>query len=207
MTAPVENTNDIVEAIKLIAPFLTIWFFIALFIGIWKLLKFWGSLEEKLKNTEKIQSTIRRIDENISSINWNLKVIQSRVDKVEWSYLQSFSPINLTQKWKELVDSEKIENSIINNWSNISQYIEKNCSWMNPYNIQEFLFSTAMSDLSKLMDNDWLERLKIKAYNDWVPVELLGRVVAIVVRNKYLEEKWISHEEIDKCDPTVKKSS
>lgn len=205
------DINTVIEFLKTVAPYLTIWVGIFLISTYSKLMKFWWSTEERLKHTDKLDSVIGTINQNMSEIKGTLNVITSRLDKVEWSYTQHFSPIDLTKKWKEIIESERVQESIINRWDEIKSLLKKECVKMNPYDIQEFLFSTALTKLNLLLDDEWFTRLKTRAYKEGVPIEVFSRIVAVVIRNKYLNEKWINVDEIDKHDPAqpekVKKKS
>ena len=227
-----EITNNIVDVVNSwnwLYDWAFFWWWIALFLTIlWLIVSFclwWWWAKEKLKKTDKFDDTIDRINNHFSDININLWVLTKQFDKlervVEWMQwtlnilttksskmpeplIQSNSPISLTDAWKRIAEEEEMQKWIDNKWGEIKKFIKEHCKWLNPYDIQQFLLSVSMTNLEALIDEDWVNRLKLRAYNAWVPLELLANVVAVLVRDKYFKEEWINTEEIDECDPTKK---
>jgi hypothetical protein len=78
--------------------------------------------------------------------------------------LQSYSPINLTEKGKEIAKNSRIEDFIAQKWEEIKNIVKSQCKNKNPYDIQEFLFDFAKDHLEKILGKDLVEELKIIAY-------------------------------------------
>lgn len=206
MTGELANWNQVVRALQALSPFIVIWVSAGVFGFIISIAKFRGSVSEKFKSVNSLNDTIRRVDQSLSEIKWNISIIESRIQRTEDAYVQAHSPISLTQRWKDLAVDVWIEQSIINVWDSLKSLIEEQTKWKNPYDIQEFLLSMSLKDLGSMIDKEWLERLKTKAYNEWVPLAVLWRIVAIIVRDKYFQENSIDHKEVDECDPSKKES-
>lgn len=193
-----QNHLDIWEALKTLSPFIVIGISGGFLWGIIQAAKFWGAAEEKLNSVNTLNANIQSIQESISEIKGRLNLLQPQNKD---RFTQSQSPINLTEEGKRLVEELKIEDSIASKWEEIKAAIMKDNKNKNPYDVQEFLFSMALTAPEKLVDQDGLSRIKKRAYDEGVPLASLSRVVAIVARNKYLKEENIPEEDIDRHDP------
>jgi len=160
----------------------------------------WGSIKEKLKSVDKVDWNLNSITKNISKMEWILDLIQKRIDKIDW-LTQSNSPISLTEKWEKIAKESNVEQFIANKWSQTKNSIQNECKNKNPYDIQEFLFDFIRSNLEEIVGKSWVEKLKLIAYNEWVDIYSISRVIAVIIRDKYFQEKNIDTKEVDKCDP------
>lgn len=195
--------EKIIEFLGDILPYVWIWWSFAIFLFAFKIVKAWWKYEAKMESIDKVNEDIKKINTDISEIKWNINFIISRIDKMDWGFTQTKSPISLTKKWEDLAKEEEIYDSIAIKWQEIKTIINENCKDLNPYDIQQFILKETMLNLDKFLDEKWLERLKIRAYKEWVKLEALARIIAVIIRNKFFEDEKININDIDKHDPNI----
>jgi len=152
------------------------------------------------KSVDKIEVSIDAIRQDISYLKGSLDVYKSgKADQL----IKSKSPVSLTDKGKEVSNELKAEEIIGRTWDTIYKILEENISDKNAYDIQQYCFEKISVDPEKYFDKDGINALKIYAFKEGSPLQLYTRLLAILIRDKYLETKGISLSEIDKYDPKV----
>ncbi len=155
------------------------------------------SLETKKAEDLVIQ---RRLDEIIYSI----KELQLPLAKkiITDPFIDTHSPLSLTQKGIEKSKELNIEEMIDKNWEQISNLISTHSSsTTNPYDIQQLcLVECVVTPTDFLNEND-LDVIKRDAYNTGSSLELYMQIVAVIIRDRYFKENNIDPSEVDIHDP------
>lgn len=160
--------------------------------------------EENRRVTESIEKISERINANIDEIRRDIAylkgvndIYKSNVDP----YAQSHSPISLTALGKEVAEEIGVSEMIQRNWSAIKSDIDNNAEGKSAYDVQEYCIETSVVELEKFLLPEDLAKLKDYAYNKGRQIVAFSQIFAIMIRDKYMAEKGIPIEEIDKTTP------
>ena len=149
---------------------------------------------------DKTESNIDEIRRDISFIKGSLDVITSTKDK----FTEKNSPISLTDAGKEIVLANNLDATVANNWQKINAVLQE-VKNKNPYDLQEFCIQTAFVDSNKFFSAQDVEKLKIIAYKQGVPLISVTRMMGILIRDRYFRENNINVDEVDNHDPNKPK--
>lgn len=83
--------------------------------------------------------------------------------------------------------------------------IDVNSESKNAYDIQELCVDTASMSLEKMFLQDGVNLVKTYAFNNGTYLSSYGRLIGVIVRDRYFEAKGINKDEVDQYDPLVKK--
>ena len=160
--------------------------------------------EENKRVAESIEKISERINVNIDEIRRDIAylkgvndIYKSNVDP----YAQSHSPISLTALGKEVAEEIGVSEMIQRNWDAIMNDIDNNAEGKSAYDIQEYCIETSVVELEKFLLPEDLAKLKDYAYNKGRQIVAFSQIFAIMIRDKYMAEKGIPIEEIDKTTP------
>lgn len=169
---------------------------------IYKLTK-WSTRLDTEHNT--IVKAYEKTDKSIDDIRKDLSYIKGTLDlltkNAENSLAKAHSPISLTDKGKEIADELNIDFIIDNNWQRIKSNLDSKVKNKNPYDIQQYCRETAAVEPEAFFTNEEVLLLKKEAYNKGLNFITLSIVPALRIRDRYMKEKGISIEDIDKHDP------
>ena len=161
-----------------------------------------GSVLEKYKLIDKMESTLDKIKDDMSIVKAFMEVAQRNSNP----FAQSQSPINLNKKGVEVSNNLKAKEIINSVWDKISSKVSGEISIVkerNSYSIQEICFKIGKS-YSKYFSSSDMDRIKTVAYDEGVDLSSFDLLFGIEIRNRYFLENKIGIEEIDKHDPAKK---
>lgn len=141
-----------------------------------------------------------RLSNEIGFVNRNIRIIAEKVnaDIINPSTLtQSMSPLSLTETGKQKAVELGIIDSINANWESISAYITEKSDSNNPYDLNRLCINDTDLFPEKFLSPDVIERIKIEAYKAGDIFSSYMRVVAVIVRDRYFEEKGILTSDIE----------
>lgn len=148
---------------------------------------------------EVFNSNINAMKTDISTLKEDISFLKGMNDICgKDPYAQSHSPISLTELGKKVSKEIGVDEMIQRNWNNIANDIDQNTDGMTAYDIQQYCIETAVVKPEKFLLPDDLNKLKDYAYNQGKPIVAFAQIFAITIRDKYLKEKGIHIEEIDK---------
>jgi len=100
-------------------------------------------------------------------------------------YAAAHSPLTLTPKGVEKVESLGINNMIDKKWDDISNFVSSNVKSRNPYDIQQFFIGQCWLFPEKFVEADDLDKLKLDAYNEGISIDSYMRIIAILSLEKF----------------------
>jgi hypothetical protein len=156
-----------------------------------------------------ISKSILKIEAHIDESRRDLSYLKGSMDILRQpgipALVQSHSPISLNQLGASIAEELQVEKVIDRNWNIIFKVLESGVCDKNAYDIQQFILDQIATDPEKFIDKDGLVELKKYAFNKGLPLQYYTPVYGVIIRDKYLKQKGIPIDEIDKHDPTIKK--
>lgn len=162
--------------------------------------------KENTKTCEKLEKHAEKVDKNMDEIRRDISFLKAMVDVYNRptppeALAKSHSPVSLTEKGKEVSENLGAEEMIAKNWEKIFNILEKDVCDKNAYDIQEYCIETSIVELDKFIDAASIEKVKLYAYKAGQPIAYYAPIFGISIRDRYLAEKGISVEEVDKNNP------
>lgn len=150
------------------------------------------------KNTEN--------DVNICGIKDTLASMKATLDLLYHAHLatvQTKSPLSLSDIGSVIAKDLDIVQKVGTHWNEIVVKIEeKNPS--NPYDVQIVAMEGAEQYFSTIFSKEEQEGVKLYAYQHGNNLREITPIIGIIIRDKYLKEKGIATEEIDRHAPITK---
>lgn len=162
-----------------------------------KITKITSSHENIEKSSNKIDGYIDTMRNDIVYIKGVLQLLQNQNN----DFAQAHSPINLSQKGKELAKTIHVEAMVDRNWQNAKKQIDAEVVNKNAYDIQQYCIETMAVEPTKFLCEDDVMMLKQHAYSIGRTFQAVSIVPALTIRNRYFEEKNINVADVDKFDP------
>lgn len=160
------------------------------------------------KTSEKIEKHAEKVDKHMDEIRRDISYLKAMVDIYKSgtpdALAKSHSPVSLTSLGIKVSEELGAENMIARNWDKIFKVLEDEVCDKNAYDIQEYCLETATVELEKFLDAASIEALKLYAYKAGKTVAYYAPIFGIAIRDKYLQAKGISVEEVDRNDPKKK---
>lgn len=107
-------------------------------------------------------------------------------------------PITISDAGKEMIKRIGMDKMFERNWPRIESLIRENAVSKHPYDIQEFCLYQTIVFPEKFLQPEELDCVKLDAYNNGLNLLPYMRVIAVLARDKYLEENGYKVEDIDK---------
>lgn len=164
---------------------------------IYKITKFTTTWNMKEKGFDKLESKVDDLTSEVSYIKTQLNIFINNAG----GFVQSHSPIGLSELGKRTAEEMGINSILANNWDSIFDYIDKNVESKNAYDIQQFCIETSTINLDKIISKQDLEHLKMFAYNQGKPLALYGSMIGVLIRDKYFQQKGINPAAVDEHEP------
>lgn len=165
------------------------------------------NIKQKNEATDKkINDYCSKQDQNMDEIRKDIAFLKAMIDIFKSNppqqVAQSHSPISLTEYGLQVANELNADAIIARNWERIMADLEQNVKDKNAYDIQQYCIETTTVDLSKFIDAEAINTVKFKAYNEGRPIAFYAPIFGIKIRDRYLKEKGMSVEEIDKHSPS-----
>lgn len=152
------------------------------------------------ESTKKVDNYIDTLREDISFIKGSIASMRNNINN-DQPLAQAHSPISLTPKGIALADEINIDAMVNQNWDKIRTQIDAAVSDKNAYDIQQYCIETAAVAPERFFDTSDILLLKQFAYQKGRLLQDLSIIPAIKIRDRYMQEKGIATDEIDKHDP------
>ena len=139
---------------------------------------------------------------------YSLSDIKSTTDLLYNAHLQTVkkeSPVSLTELGKEIAKEISAEEKVNNYWSEIKNKIESHTP-TNPYDVQQIAMEIAKECFKKIFSLGEQSKIKTISYEKGLNILQIYPIIGIFIRDRYLQEKNMGVDEIDKFDPAVKKT-
>ena len=168
-----------------------------------------GSIIEKFKLVNKLESAIESIKGDLSSIKARIEVFQNWMEVFQKNsnpFAQQKSPVSLNKKGIEVAKKISADTILNKCWSKISAKIKEELDKRqdhNPYTVQEICFAIGQS-YSNFFDKDDMDKVKTVAYHEGVDLSAFDLLIGISIRNRYFDENNINVKNVDKHDPAHK---
>ena len=178
-------------------------------VGVWYVTKFTTNLSRDVKECknedDKLDKKIDKVDSKLDKIKDDIAYIKATIGTINTNnpsgLTQSFSPIGLTDKGKNMAEQMGVRGFIVTNWENILQYIDKNSKSMSAYDIQQLCIETASVSLDRLFTEEDVVKVKLFAFENGQNLVYYGGMIGIIIRDMYFKERSIEISEVDKSDP------
>lgn len=164
-------------------------------------------MEEQDRRREETERSIIRID---ATLTYMQKSMDALVQSLQGSqrgtpdpYTQAHSPLSLTPLGMEMVAKTGMNEMLQKKWDSIRNMIDKNSESKNPYDIQQYCLEQAVVFPEKFLNSEDLDRLKTDAFQKGLTLMPYMRAVAVLVRDRYFEEKGIDIKEVDASNPMI----
>lgn len=148
------------------------------------------------KNFDKLFSVLDAIKDNVFKLSVE-KDLRTSIKTEDTGFVQSNSPLSVAPRGQEISDELNFTQMIANNWQSIHSRIKENVKSRNAYDIQEYCVDLASIHIDKVLTGRDLERVKLKAYNKGDNVYFYGKVLGVMIRDKYFEVENIKTQEED----------
>lgn len=151
------------------------------------------------KSTQKTESHIDEIRRDLSYIKGSIDIVKSGAPTL----MQSHSPISLTDIGREVAKELEADILIGRNWDKISTSL-LNVKDKSAYDIQEYCIETASVEPDLFFDAHTQHFIKDFAFKKGMPIQLYLRLLGVIIRDRYFEEKGINVTEVDEYDQNIK---
>ncbi len=195
MSESIINTGVI--AGSLIAIFTVLFFFVKMFRMVSDI---YQTSQNRNKLLDEWQTEIPQMNRKLNDISTLVNTIFTYLKNNDNKFVQSHSPISLTKDGKRLVDVLNIEGIIDVNYEHLSASIDGKKP-NNAYDIQELSMEIMQDFLKNMIDEEILTSMKKFAYQEGVSLDALYLAFSIVLRDKILQEKGFTLEDVDKSNP------
>jgi len=161
-----------------------------------KLMKFIAKWEHRDDDLSRIKD---KLDNDIPYMKERINIMfQSYSDSP--SAVASKSPLTLTETGKAISEEIKAGEIIQQHFSALSALVKK-CKPKHAYDYQKFSVEIVEKELVKMLDHGHLNKAKDQALKYGIPLDNALSVVAVLLRDRLLEESGIHISEVDKNDP------
>ena len=184
----IEQLNSAVFVLILVL-LVTIWV-------VWKLssvVTLFGGYKEERK---EVKDDLHQIRKDIAKIEGNVNFVFQKLNPS----VQTQSPLNLTDKGKNISRDLNIEAKIAVHWEMIKAKIESK-SPANPYDIQNATMEIARDCFDSIFTDTERNDIKLYAYKQGLSLLEIVPIIGIQARDQYFKEKNIDVGEIDKHAP------
>jgi hypothetical protein len=170
-----------------------------LIIAFWMVYKFGGIT----KTFGDFKEKNKELDANIGGIKDTLATIKATTDllyQAHISTIQSHSPISLSPLGRTYSSDLDMAKKVAKHWDEIKKEIEKK-SPNNPYDVQTVTMEISRQCFDTSFSEEEKSEIKLYAYQKGVNLLQIIPIIGIIIRDKYLQEKGISVDQIDQHDP------
>ncbi|PIR92951.1 hypothetical protein COT99_03505 [Candidatus Falkowbacteria bacterium CG10_big_fil_rev_8_21_14_0_10_43_10] len=164
--------------------------------------------EDNKSVKDRIEDVKETLLSKIDSVKDKLSDIKSTTDLLYNAHLQTVkkeSPVSLTELGKEIAKEISAEEKVNNYWSEIKNKIESHTP-TNPYDVQQIAMEIAKECFKKIFSLGEQSKIKTISYEKGLNILQIYPIIGIFIRDRYLQEKNMGVDEIDKFDPAVKKT-
>ncbi len=159
---------------------------------------------------EAVNDRFKIIDDRFKHVDNRLQTIEESIDYIKVNlngqtnqFTKRKSPISLTELGEKIAQDTDLTTKIENNWTFIYNQIEENTPDKNAYDIQEYCKNLSLHRLDEILTAEDYRKLKDIAFSAGYSLYVYSEIIAILIRDRYLSEKHIALNDIDKFDPNI----
>ena len=141
----------------------------------------------------RVETSVEFLQKSVEDLTKNLQVGDKKL--ILGSYTQSRSPLSITDKGREMMQRVGMGEMFERNWDRIERLINEGVEDKNAYDIDQFCMEQAVVFPGKFLGREDIGVLKDDAYEQGMSLTSYMRVVAILARNRYLEEHPVEARE------------
>lgn len=153
-----------------------------------------GSMDVIWKSTEALKSTVDSLKGTTETLGSTVNSMKSAMDimrkETDNQYLQSHSPVSLTDEGKKVAEEMGADAIIDKNWGVISEVL-KEVDGKNAYDVQQFCINTAEERPERFFDPATIDKVKMFAFQKGKHVILFYSVLGLLIRDRYFSEHGI----------------
>lgn len=171
-----------------------------------------GSFNTTIKNLDgfydKTNGKCENLSMDISTIKWTLQVIHTQISTLSQdvriatasagsgALTRTNSPMQLTDKWRELVDNTNVKETLQAKLPDIFAAYPQLSASTNPFDIQQASIEIADDIFEKFLSKEQQEDLKGKVFVVWGNLIDLRNLIWVILRDIVFESKGISIESL-----------
>lgn len=163
---------------------------------VWKLSDVVSQFKHQKEKNTKIDNTLDSIKETMFAVKATTDLLYQN----HLSTVQSHSPLSLTTVGNAISTDLKIDEKVAMSWDKIQAILEAK-KLSNPYDIQTVAMELATSCFETIFSEEQRNEIKLYAYQKGKNLLEIIPIIGIIIRDKYLKEKNIPTETIDKYAP------
>ena len=155
-----------------------------------------GRHDEEHRNMEsrmaRVETSVEYLQRSLDSLT---KGLQGNSGLILDPYSLNHSPLSISEKGHEMMRRVGMGDMFEQNWDRIEHLIDEGVVDKNAYDIDQFCMEQAVVFPEKFLDREAINVLKADAYKEGLSLTSYMRVVAVLARNRYMEEHQIRVEE------------
>lgn len=140
----------------------------------------------------RVETSVEYLQRSLDSLT---KGLQGNNGLILDSYTRNHSPLSISEKGHEMMRRVGMGDMFEQNWDRIEHLIDDGVKDKNAYDIDQFCMEQAVVFPEKFLSNDDISVLKDDAYKQGLSLTSYMRVVAVLARNRYLEEHPVETRE------------
>ena len=141
----------------------------------------------------KVETAVEFLQKSVDDLTKNLKV--GGTGLILGSYTQNHSPLSITDEGRKMMQRVGMGEMFDQNWDRIEKLISDSLEDKNAYDIDQFCMEQAVVFPEKFLGKEDISVLKDDAYKQGLSLTSYMRVVAVLARNRYMEEHKIEVKE------------
>lgn len=145
------------------------------------------------KRIDKVETCMDEIRKDISFLKGTIEVTL----RSSGALTQAHSPISLTEKGKRVAEEIKADKIIATNWERMRATLDAE-DLKTAYDIQQFCIETPEFEPLRFFDETTVNHIKDFAFNQGMPIQMYYRMLGVIIRDRYFDEKGISLQDVDK---------
>ena len=175
----------------------------AAFIAAWKVSAALATIKAErggiLASIGKIETQMDSMKVDIFELKGNVNILlgASKIGVI----MQSHSPVSLTEKGEQVAGEFNARARVHTNWPAILRHLEQNLHTKNAYDIQQYCMEKVAVLPHLFLTAEDIDAIKTVAYQKGDTFFLYCKILGIIIRDRYLQEKGIAVTEIDEHDP------
>ena len=140
----------------------------------------------------RVETSVEYLQRSLDSLTKNL---QGNNNLILDTYTRNHSPLSISKKGHEMMQRVGMGDMFDQNWDRIEHLINEGVEDKNAYDIDQFCMEQAVVFPEKFLDREAINVLKADAYKEGLSLTSYMRVVAVLARNRYLEEHPVETRE------------
>lgn len=141
----------------------------------------------------RVETSVEYLHKSLDSLTKGLQ--QGTKGLILDPYALNHSPLSITDEGREMMRRVGMGEMFDQNWDRIEHLIDEGVEDKNAYDIDQFCMEQAVVFPEKFLDREDIGVLKNDAYEQGLSLTSYMRVVAILARNRYLEEHPVEARE------------